>query len=53
MTPRRFPPPWSIEDTGAAFVVNDLRQESDAGHIPKGKLSQSVTLVTAWIRNRI
>jgi hypothetical protein len=23
MTPRRFPPPWSIEDIGAAFVVKD------------------------------
>jgi hypothetical protein len=23
MTPRRFPPPWSVEDTGAAFVVKD------------------------------
>jgi hypothetical protein len=22
-TNRRFPPPWSIEDTGAAFVVKD------------------------------
>jgi hypothetical protein len=22
-TSRRFPPPWSIEDTGAAFVVKD------------------------------
>jgi hypothetical protein len=22
-TPRRFPPPWSIEDTGACFVVKD------------------------------
>jgi hypothetical protein len=21
--PRRFPPPWSIEDIGAAFVVKD------------------------------
>jgi hypothetical protein len=20
---RRFPPPWSVEDTGAAFVVKD------------------------------
>ena len=20
---RRFPPPWSIEDIGAAFVIND------------------------------
>jgi hypothetical protein len=23
MTPRRFPPPWSVEDIGAAFVVKD------------------------------
>ncbi len=23
MSPRRFPPPWSIEDIGAAFVVTD------------------------------
>jgi hypothetical protein len=22
-TNRRFPPPWSIEDTGAAFIVKD------------------------------
>jgi hypothetical protein len=23
MTPRRFPPPWTVEDIGAAFVVTD------------------------------
>jgi hypothetical protein len=23
MTQRRFPPPWSVEDIGAAFVVRD------------------------------
>jgi hypothetical protein len=23
MTERRFPPPWSVEDIGAAFVVKD------------------------------
>jgi hypothetical protein len=23
VTPRRFPPPWSVEDIGAAFVVRD------------------------------
>jgi hypothetical protein len=23
MTPRRFPPPWSIEDIGACFLVTD------------------------------
>jgi hypothetical protein len=23
MPPRRFPPPWPVEDIGAAFVVKD------------------------------
>jgi hypothetical protein len=23
LNPRRFPPPWSVEDIGAAFVVRD------------------------------
>jgi hypothetical protein len=23
MPPRRFPPPWTVEDIGAAFVVTD------------------------------
>ncbi len=23
MTPRRFPPPWSVEDTPACFIVRD------------------------------
>jgi hypothetical protein len=23
MTPRRFPPPWSIEDIGACFLVKE------------------------------
>jgi len=23
LTARRFPPPWSVEDIGAAFVVKD------------------------------
>jgi hypothetical protein len=23
MTPRRLPPPWSIEDIGACFIVKD------------------------------
>jgi hypothetical protein len=27
MTPRRFPPPWSVEDIGAAFVVRDANGE--------------------------
>jgi hypothetical protein len=31
MSSRRFPPPWSIEDTGAAFVVTD--SAGQIGHI--------------------
>ena len=23
MTPRRFPPPWSVEETEACFIVRD------------------------------
>jgi hypothetical protein len=23
MTPRRFPPPWSVEETPACFIVRD------------------------------
>jgi endo-1,4-beta-D-glucanase Y len=23
LNPRRFPPPWSIEDNGACFIVKD------------------------------
>jgi hypothetical protein len=23
MTPRRFPPPWSVEETDACFIVRD------------------------------
>jgi hypothetical protein len=41
LTLRRFPPPWSFEDIGAAFVVKDGSGQvghellsCDAGHIP-------------------
>ena len=27
MPPRRFPPPWSVEDVGAAFVVKDSARQ--------------------------
>ena len=30
-TKRRLPPPWSIEDTGAAFVVKDGGWQKLAG----------------------
>jgi hypothetical protein len=35
MTQRRFPPPWSVEDIGAAFVVKD-NVEPMWEHRPKG-----------------
>ena len=30
MTARRFPPPWSIEDNGACFVVKDRGRQKIA-----------------------
>ena len=27
MTARRFPPPWTVEDIGAAFVVKDSNKQ--------------------------
>jgi hypothetical protein len=41
MTARRFPPPWTIEDIGAAFVVTDSARQK-AGDDPL-----SVTPVTS------
>ena len=26
MTDRRFPPPWSVEETDACFIVRDARR---------------------------
>ena len=26
---RRFPPPWSVEDNGACFIVKDRQQPGD------------------------
>jgi hypothetical protein len=26
-SPRRFPPPWTVEDIGAAFVVKDSNDQ--------------------------
>jgi len=28
MTPRRFPPPWSVEEQDACFVVRDAKAGS-------------------------
>jgi hypothetical protein len=39
MPERRFPPPWTVEDIGAAFVVTPT---CDATVIPRPKLDQSV-----------
>jgi len=29
MPDRRFPPPWSVEDNGACFIVKDRQQPGD------------------------
>jgi hypothetical protein len=28
MPPRRFPPPWTIEDNGACFIVKDHKGQA-------------------------
>ena len=28
MTPRRFPPPWSVEETEACFIVRDANGQA-------------------------
>jgi hypothetical protein len=46
MTARRFPPPWSVEDNGACFIVKDgagqklayVYYEEEAGRRSSAKL---------------
>jgi hypothetical protein len=33
MTPRRFPPPWSVEEQDACFVVTDSRGRVQDGFV--------------------
>jgi hypothetical protein len=28
VTPRRFPPPWTVEDTDACFIVRDANGQA-------------------------
>ena len=28
MTPRRFPPPWAVEETNACFIVRDANGQA-------------------------
>jgi hypothetical protein len=44
MPQRRFPPPWSVEDIGAAFVVKD-----SAGQ----KLCRAEHIMRIWHANRL
>jgi hypothetical protein len=46
MTPRHFPPPWTVEDNGACFIVEDsagqklaydyFEDEPEAAHARRG-----------------
>jgi hypothetical protein len=44
-TNRRFPPPWSIEDIGAAFVVKDNGGQSSAIFITRRSPADDQPLV--------
>ena len=47
MPPRRFPPPWSIEDIDAAFVVKDGSGQTALGGLLFGA---GVRLITRGVR---
>jgi hypothetical protein len=33
--PRRFPPPWPVEETDACFIVGDANRQALAGSLCK------------------
>jgi hypothetical protein len=37
MPQRRFPPPWSVEETEACFIVRDGNELSERGTLPFSK----------------
>jgi hypothetical protein len=54
MTPRRFPPPWSIGDIGAAYIVKDNIGQNE-GHSTGGNFCCNLisaapdgTLLSLW-----
>jgi hypothetical protein len=47
MTARRFPPPWSVEETDACFIVRDANRQALAYVDPE----RAVTLPSCAARN--
>jgi hypothetical protein len=39
MTARRFPPPWSVEEQNACFVVRDYNRQPNTQSLRKSRLS--------------
>jgi endonuclease YncB( thermonuclease family) len=53
MTPRRFPPPWSVEEQDACFVVRDQNGQQLAYVFfedEPGRRSAAKLLAAGWAR---
>ncbi len=51
MANRRFPPPWTVEDIGAAFVVKDSAGAEAGLRLLCGALSDNVPQITGHTHN--
>ena len=53
MPERRFPPPWSVEETEACFIVRDANRQALAyfslGVVEKATIDQTVMSMVAGI----
>ncbi len=52
MAERRFPPPWSIEDIGPAFVVKDASEQKLA-YVLRGRAWPSAKMLSRDEARRI
>jgi hypothetical protein len=60
VTTRRFPPPWSVEETDACFIVGDANGqalayvycEEEPGRVARRHTSSPVTRTGAFASNK-
>src|SRR5215813_7910423 len=50
--PRRLPPPWSVEELGACFIVSDSAAQKPAHVFFEEKLGRTRLVTQALVRRR-